>query len=146
VQNASSRDVLAELAETILRVARELDPHGALAASVIPLTGTEVAVMRWIDRNPGTSPTAAAEAAGLLKSNLSAALRSLVAKGMVERRQDPLDARLVQLHPTEAATQNIQRLRAHWATRLEQAVEVDAAAAALEVLLHIDGELRSHRP
>ncbi|WP_144715462.1 MarR family winged helix-turn-helix transcriptional regulator [Curtobacterium pusillum] len=117
-----SDDLLAELADVVLRISREIDPNGAGTLDIVPLTGTEALVMRWVDRNPGQTPSAVAEATALKRSNLSVALRSLVAKGMVERRPDPEDARTVHLHPTELAEQSIERLHAHWAGMLRQAL------------------------
>jgi DNA-binding MarR family transcriptional regulator len=115
-------EALADLADLVLRVSREIDPNGSSALDVVPLTGTEVLVLRWVDMHPGTSPSATAEATALQRSNLSAALRSLVAKGMVDRRADPRDARLVQLFATEQAAANIRVLRAHWAGKLRAAL------------------------
>jgi DNA-binding MarR family transcriptional regulator len=115
-------EALADLADLVLRVSREIDPNGSSALDVVPLTGTEVLVLRWVDMRPGTSPSATAEATALQRSNLSAALRSLVAKGMVDRRADPRDARLVQLFATEQAAANIRVLRAHWAGKLRAAL------------------------
>ncbi|KTR08948.1 MarR family winged helix-turn-helix transcriptional regulator [Curtobacterium luteum] len=135
---------LAELADVVLRISREIDPHGGDPVDVVPLTGTEALVMRWVDRNPGTSPSATALATGLQRSNLSAALRSLVAKGMVERRPHPSDARTVQLLPTELAAASIGRLRAHWVTKLRGALGEDdrGTAEALALLERVDDGLR----
>ncbi|WP_062305357.1 MarR family winged helix-turn-helix transcriptional regulator [Demequina subtropica] len=122
---------LAELAECILRIARELDPHAAGAGvDVVPLTGTETAVLRWIHRNPGTSPSAAAEATGLKRPNLSVALRSLEGKGLVSREPDPDDHRHAVLHATPLADEGIARLRAFWASRIRDAMGIDVGAAA----------------
>lgn len=120
--------LLADIAETVLRISREIDPNGASALDIVPLTGTEALVMRWVDLHPGTSPSVTASATALQRSNLSAALRSLVAKGMVDRRTDPRDARLVQLFPTELAAANIARLRRHWVRELRSALGADAHA------------------
>lgn len=135
---------LARLADAVLRVARELDPHTVRAAGVVPLSGVEAAVIRWIDRAPGTTASDAAEATGLKRSNLSAAVRSLVEKGLVDRRTDAADARIVRLHPTDHARDTIDRLHAHWATRLRDAVgdRLDLAAAAADLLHDVDDRLR----
>ncbi|MFJ4076822.1 MarR family winged helix-turn-helix transcriptional regulator [Curtobacterium sp. NPDC089991] len=144
MHSAVSDHVLADLADVVLRISREIDPHGAGALEIVPLTGTEALVMRWVDRNPGTSPSATAEATALKRSNLSVALRSLVEKGMVERRQDPDDARTVQLHSTDVARESIGRLRAHWAGKLRAALGDDDAGLpeALALLDRIDEGLR----
>lgn len=141
---AVSDDALAEFADVVLRIGREVDPHGPNAPDIVPLTGTEALVMRWVHRNPGASPSAVADATALQRSNCSVALRSLVAKGMVERRTDPDDARTVQLHPTSRANGSIERLHAHWAGRLRAALagDEDGLAAAATLLARIDDGLR----
>ncbi|MCY1693826.1 MarR family winged helix-turn-helix transcriptional regulator [Curtobacterium sp. SL109] len=141
-------EALADLADLVLRVSREIDPNGSSALDVVPLTGTEVLVLRWVDMHPGTSPSATAEATALQRSNLSAALRSLVAKGMVDRRVDPRDARLVQLFATEQAAANIRVLRAHWAGKLRAALgdiaddDLDRVTDAVALLTRFDDGLR----
>ncbi|MFJ3030060.1 MarR family winged helix-turn-helix transcriptional regulator [Curtobacterium sp. NPDC087080] len=141
---AVSDDALAEFADVVLRIGREVDPHGPHALDIVPLTGTEALVMRWVHRNPGASPSAVADATALQRSNCSVALRSLVAKGMVERRTDPDDARTVQLHPTALADDSIARLHAHWAGRLRTALGGDEGGlgAAADLLARIDDGLR----
>ena len=141
---AVSDDALAEFADVVLRIGREVDPHGPHALDIVPLTGTEALVMRWVHRNPGASPSAVADATALQRSNCSVALRSLVAKGMVERRTDPGDARTVQLHPTALAHDSIARLHAHWASRLRAALGGDEGGigAAADLLARIDDGLR----
>lgn len=145
MHSAVSDHVLADFADVVLRISREIDPHGSKAPEIVPLTGTEALVMRWIDRNPGTSPSATAEATALQRSNLSVALRSLVAKGMVERRPDPEDARTVRLHSTALAGESIGRLRRHWATMLRTALGDDGRGVsdALELLDRLDERLRA---
>ncbi|WP_267419661.1 MULTISPECIES: MarR family winged helix-turn-helix transcriptional regulator [unclassified Curtobacterium] len=148
MDSAVTDEALADLADLVLRVSREIDPNGSSALDVVPLTGTEVLVLRWVDMHPGTSPSATAEATALQRSNLSAALRSLVAKGMVDRRADPRDARLVQLFATEQAAANIRVLRAHWAGRLRAALgdattdDSGRVADAVALLTRFDDGLR----
>ncbi len=100
VAPAISDDALAEFADVVMRIARDIDPNGPHAPDIVPLTGTEALVMRWVHHNPGASPSAVAAATALQRSNCSVALRSLVAKGMIERQTAPDDARVVRLRPT----------------------------------------------
>jgi len=139
-----SDDLLAELADVVLRISREVDPNGARVLDIVPLTGTEALVMRWVDRNPGSTPSAVAEATALKRSNLSVAVGSLVAKGMVERRPDPEDARTVQLFSTELAAESIARLHAHWAELLRAALAGDERGvdATFALLTRVDANLR----
>lgn len=136
-----------ELAELVFRVARELDPHGASGPDIVALTGTESLVMRWIDQHPGTTPSATATATGLRRSNLSAALRELERKAMVERSETAEDRRQVQLSPTPLAIENIARLRAWWARRiadvLPAGVDDRTVEAALNLLSVIDEGMRA---
>jgi DNA-binding MarR family transcriptional regulator len=135
---------LVELAELVLRIAREIDPHGANAIDIVPLTGTEALVLRWIESHPGTCTKETCEAMQLKHSNASTAVTNLVTKGLVERKTDPTDRRLVRLHPTELARDNVARLHAHWAGRMRGAVGQDGASleALLELLRRTDRELR----
>lgn len=59
--------------------------------------------MRLLVRRPGLSVNEAAADLGLRPPNLSAAVRSLVARGELERRPDADDGRIVRLHPTRKA-------------------------------------------
>ena len=144
MEPAVSDDLLAELADVVLRISREVDPNGARVLDIVPLTGTEALVMRWVDRNPGSTPSAVAEATALKRSNLSVAVGSLVAKGMVERRPDPEDARTVQLFSTELAAESIARLHAHWAELLRAALAGDERGvdATFALLTRVDANLR----
>lgn len=105
----------ARLADLLFALSREVEPHGRNGVDVIALSNLEVAVLRWIDGHPGTSPSATAQATGLQRSNLSAALRGLESKGMLARSPDPSDHRLIRLRLTGVAHENIQRLHRHWA-------------------------------
>lgn len=124
---------LFELADLILAVGRHIQASKESAAeSGTPLEG---AVMRFIDRHPGTTASAAAEATQLISSNFSRAVRGLEKKGFVRRDVDELDARRVRLYPTEKAQENLRRLREIWSALLDETVtdpvEVDAMISAL---------------
>ncbi|MFG2794430.1 MarR family winged helix-turn-helix transcriptional regulator [Streptomyces sp. NPDC048419] len=113
---------LFELADLILAVGRHIQASKEAAESGTPLEG---AVMRFIDRHPGTTASAAAEATQLISSNFSRAVRGLEEKGLVRRDVDPRDARRIRLYPTEKAQENLQRLRETW-TRLLDGIVTDA--------------------
>lgn len=139
-----SDGALAELADVVMRVAREIDPKAPQAPDIVTLTGTEALVMRWVHHNPGASPSAVAKATALQRSNCSVALRSLVAKGLIERHTAPDDARVTRLHATALAEESVQRLHAYWADRLREALGGDEAGvqAAAALLARIEGGLR----
>ncbi|WP_116200372.1 MarR family winged helix-turn-helix transcriptional regulator [Amycolatopsis circi] len=108
---------LFELADLILAVARHINAaKEANAESGTPLEG---AVMRFVDRHPGATVNAAAEATQMISSNVSRAVRGLETKGLLRRESDPDDARRVRLYPTEKAAENLQRLRDTWSTLLD---------------------------
>jgi DNA-binding MarR family transcriptional regulator len=133
---------LFELADLILAIGRQIhaakEPHFA-AESWTPL---ESAVMRFIDRFPGTSATAAAEATQLISSNFSRAVRGLEAKGLVRREIDENDGRRVRLFPTEQAHDNLQLLHQLWGRLLDGIVTEPAELElVLSTLRRIETEL-----
>lgn len=124
---------LFELADLILAVGRHINAaKEANAESGTPLEG---AVMRYVDRHPGTTVGAAAEATQMISSNVSRAVRGLEKKGLLRRDADQHDARRVRLYPTAKAADNLQRLRDTWTRLLGGTVtdpdEVDTLIAAL---------------
>lgn len=125
---------LFELADLILAVGRHINAaKEADAESGTPLEG---AVMRYIDRHPGTTVSAAAEATQMISSNVSRAIRGLEKKGLVWRGTDERDARRVRLYPTPKAAENLQRLRDSWTHLLDgtltDAGEIDTLITALQ--------------
>jgi DNA-binding MarR family transcriptional regulator len=137
---------LFELADLILAVGRQIYASKDVPAE--PWTPLEIAVMRFIDRNPGTSASAAAEATQLISSNFSRALRGLETKGLVRREVDQDDGRRVHLYPTPQAHDNLERLRNVWSRLLDGIVndpeEIDIAISILR-RLEIDLTARARR-
>ncbi|MQY06369.1 MarR family winged helix-turn-helix transcriptional regulator [Actinomadura macrotermitis] len=125
---------LFELADLILAVGRHI--NAAKEADAESGTPMEGAVMRYVDRHPGTTVSAAAEATQMISSNVSRAVRGLVRKGLVRRDADAHDARRVRLYPTPKAAENLQRLRDTWTRLLDGTVtdadEIDTLIAALQ--------------
>jgi DNA-binding MarR family transcriptional regulator len=129
---------LFELADLILAVGRQIHASKEFASPEFATeawTPLESAVMRFIDRNPGTSAGAAAEATQLISSNFSRALRGLEKKGMVRRDVDPHDGRRFHLYPTERANDHLRQLREVWSGLLDGIVrdpeEVELVNSAL---------------
>jgi MarR family transcriptional regulator, temperature-dependent positive regulator of motility len=127
------RSRLFELADLILAISRHI--HASKKFAFHSWTPLESAVMRFIDRNPGTSASAAAEATQLISSNFSRALRSLEKKGLVRRDISQQDSRRVHLYPTDLAHDNMQLLQDVWSRLLDGIFddpgEIDRAIAAL---------------
>lgn len=141
-------DRLAALADVILDLAHKLDIRNPLLRDVVPLTGTEIAVIREIHRTPHVTPTQLATVTGLHRSNISTAVRTLEAAGLVVREQVPGDARSIALAPTELAGVSIARINAYWVDRLSQTPpeSLAEAAAALTALRDIAASLGETEP
>ena len=124
---------LFELADLILAVGRQIYASKDVPAE--PWTPLEIAVLRFIDRHPGTSASAAAEATQQISSNFSRALRGLETRGLVRRDVDQRDARRVRLYPTAQAQDNLNRLRDVWSRLLDGIVsdpeEIDVTISLL---------------
>jgi DNA-binding MarR family transcriptional regulator len=131
---------LFELADLILTVGRQIYASKDVPAE--PWTPLDIAVMRYIDRNPGTSASAAAEATQLISSNFSRALRGLEGKGLVRRELDEQDARRIRLYPTPQAHDNLERLRDVWSRLLDGIVtDPGEIQTVISILRRIESEL-----
>lgn len=108
--------VLHDLAWLLPRtIGRERDPGHALPSS-------ELEIMRLLVRRPGLSVNEAAAELRLAPANVSTALRALEARGLLERRRDPDDGRIVRLEPTEAALAHRADQELAWGNELAQAL------------------------
>jgi DNA-binding MarR family transcriptional regulator len=137
---------LFELADLILAVGRHIQASkDAGAKSGTPLEG---AVMRYVDRHPGTTTSAAAEATQLISSNFSRAVRGLESMGFVRREVDPDDARRVRLYPTDKSQENLRLLHEIWSGLLDGVIDdSDEIDGVIATLRRIEGGLiaRSRR-
>jgi len=132
---AASAGELADLAESILNAAREIRFARFDDERIIHLSTSDANVMRHIDHHPGATPSDVAQATGLQRSNLSAALRNLEGHGLVERRNDSADRRGVNLFPTARAAANLALVRVEWARKLADALGEDREAVTDALLL-----------
>jgi DNA-binding MarR family transcriptional regulator len=138
ISAAQSRELAVALHDIAWLLPRTIDPWAE--AGLDPLPASELEVMRLLVRAPELSVGEVARELGLQPSNASAAVRGLVARGLLERRPDQRDARVSRLAPT-AKAQAIRRQReAAWGellrTRLRRLPPEDVAAllAAAEPL------------
>lgn len=116
----SDRDSqLADFAELIMSVSRRLNAVVRNDPGAVQLSSLERLVMRHIGQHPGATPTQIASLFSMKSSNTSKALQSLERRGFIDRVMDPDDGRGVLLYPTVAATENLGRVRDHWAALLE---------------------------
>lgn len=136
--NDADAPLYADLAETVLTLAREIRLREGDLVDAISLTPSYAQVMRYVSTHPGATPSETAEATGLLRSNLSTALRELEKIGFVEKRQSTDDGRGVLLYPSETALANLGRVRAQWsedaARLLGRPAGVDRATVLLRRL------------
>jgi DNA-binding MarR family transcriptional regulator len=126
---------LADLAHFILSVARDIRIYGRIDPEIIEITLLESLVMNYIERNPGASPSRLCDEVGLRSSNASAVLRSLDAKGMIQRIPDTVDRRSVSLQATPLAARNLEKVRVEWAQLLARYIDATADVVPAIALL-----------
>jgi DNA-binding MarR family transcriptional regulator len=141
----SEDELLADLADLVLNVGRLIRARTPTGPEVVPLTETERQVMRLVDLHPGCTPSDIASRGRLQRTNVSTALGSLEAKGMVERAT--AGGRNIAVHPTELAATNLQVLRSAWAAQLGDALhdDLDEIRQCNEVLARVEDRLTSPR-
>ena len=138
----SEDDVLADIADAVFLLHREIKLQTAGAPGVVHLRPSEGMIMRLVDHNAGLTVTELAELSGLQRTNVSSALTCLENKGLVEKRPDPLDGREVRVHATPLAHENIRSLRQQWASLLRTALgSASGGADALSFLSRLAGGL-----
>ncbi len=140
---------MADLADLLLSIAREVNHRTRAPMDGDGATRTEITIMRFIDRNPGCSPSTLALRTGLQRSNVSAGLRALEAKGLVERVGDTTDGRATRLRSTPVAAANLAAIRTRWAALLRAALGEDGRAEGLNeavaLLARLDEGLAEQR-
>jgi DNA-binding MarR family transcriptional regulator len=116
------------------------------------LPPTEFEVLRYVAAHPGTSVGGAAAALDLRQSNVSAAVRGLVARGLVARAPDPGDGRVTRLQPTSLAEQHRDPVEEGWARTLAAALaglsraDADAVRRAARPLARLAEQTRTPPP
>jgi DNA-binding MarR family transcriptional regulator len=139
----------AELADLALIVSREIQYRGYADERALPLTQSEGMVMRHLMREESAAPSRIATATGLLRTNLSAVLRGLERKGLIERQTNSDDRRGVAVSATERGRENFDLVRREWAATVAQAAGHDATDldAAIALLTEVkDGMIRTRPP
>jgi DNA-binding MarR family transcriptional regulator len=136
----------AEFADHVLEIAREIQFRGYSNPEAVSLTPSEGTVMRFLFPNPGALPSQVAFATGLQRSNLSAVLRGLEEKGLIERVADPEDGRWVRIHPTPKAIRNYALVQREWGSAVAAAADHDPTVeAALPLLANVRAGLVRRR-
>ena len=108
----------ADLVDLVITVNREVSVQVDLTG-IVPLTATEVAVMRYVNDHDGCSASKVAQSLSLHRSNVSPALKSLNLAGLIERRTL---GRAVQLSATAKARTNLRLIRERWNAVLSSAL------------------------
>jgi DNA-binding MarR family transcriptional regulator len=120
--------VLHDLAWLLPRtIGREQDPGHVLPAS-------ELEIMRLLVRRPGLSVNRTAAELRLAPANVSTALRALEARGLLERRRDSDDGRVVRLYPTTGALGHRSEQELAWGNALGHALAALPKAEARRTL------------
>ncbi|GAA4636792.1 hypothetical protein GCM10023196_087940 [Actinoallomurus vinaceus] len=138
----------AELADLVLIIAREIQFRGYADERAVPLSQSEGMVMRYLLGVPAAPSSRIAAATGLQRTNLSAVLRGLEGKGLVERHANPDDGRGVTVQATEHGKNNYALVRREWGTAVSTAADGESADldAALGLLRAVEAGLASARP
>lgn len=111
VTDQRARD-LADLADSILAIARTISERGFRDHRIVPLSPLEVLTLRHIRRNPGITPTRIGADLAVKSSNTSVALRELEKKNFIRREPDPNDRRSTRIYATAEALDSVRRVRA----------------------------------
>ena len=113
------------LSRTLRRVAE-------FQAGLESLPASEFDVLEFVGAHPDTTVSEVARALRLQTSNVSATVRALVGRGLLERVTDLRDQRRIRLRTSETARGHRALLDAAWSRQIELALEemseVDAAA------------------
>ncbi|MGE2834378.1 MarR family winged helix-turn-helix transcriptional regulator [Mycobacterium sp. SMC-4] len=115
------------------RIAR----FGPAQVGVTPLPASELAVLRTVMDQPGRSVSEVAQSLAMQQSNASAAVRSLVERGLVDKRPDANDRRISLLEPTPRALSERSQIEDAIAATVSAALETlsaDHAAALREAV------------
>ncbi|HEY3316714.1 MAG TPA: MarR family transcriptional regulator [Bacillota bacterium] len=110
---------LGEIGELLRSVNRAIHDRFRQAFQGCELHPGAMFMLRHISQEPGLTVGELAKRAGTAKSHVSKMMEQLVQQGYVEKRADPTDQRLVRIHVTRAAAENLsemeERAREAWA-------------------------------
>jgi DNA-binding MarR family transcriptional regulator len=142
---ARTRELAVALHDLVWLLPRALGPQAE--EGLEPLPPSELEVMRLLVRRPALNVGEVARELGLRPSNASAAIRGLLARGLLERRADARDARISRLAPTRRAHEIRRRHEAAWGKLLRERLrrlppeDADRLLACVDSLTALAGEL-----
>jgi DNA-binding MarR family transcriptional regulator len=99
------------------------------------LTLPESSALARLDRGGPTTPGALAKLEQISPQSMGATLAALEARGLVERRPDPVDGRRAIISATEAGLQTLRNRRNARTQRLAQALSAGFTRPELEQLM-----------
>ncbi|MDE8669800.1 MarR family transcriptional regulator [Pseudarthrobacter sp. H3Y2-7] len=112
-----------EAAKALLELAWWVQRKGPIRAGFEPLPATERVILGYLEGNERSSVTEVGAALDIKPSNVSAAVRELSARGLVERVADPDDKRKSLLSLTDEARRNKSSIDAAVTGSLEEVLE-----------------------
>jgi DNA-binding MarR family transcriptional regulator len=122
VLDASRRDE--EVANLLRDVSRELREHVARQgeAQGFPRFSRRLPIIREVLHDPGITVNELARRTRMVKSQVSMLVTALESEGLVSKRPDPQDQRLVRLFPTDEGTARAERWRTAYRAMLARTV------------------------
>ncbi|MGO4189074.1 MarR family winged helix-turn-helix transcriptional regulator [Pseudarthrobacter sp. TAF60_1] len=112
-----------EAAKALLDLAWWVQRKGPMRAGFEPLPVTERVILGYLEGHDGSSVTEVGAALDIKSSNVSAAVRELAGRGLVEKVADPDDKRKSLLSLTEEARRNKSSIDAAVTGTLEEVLE-----------------------
>ncbi|MFZ5435463.1 MAG: MarR family winged helix-turn-helix transcriptional regulator [Bacillota bacterium] len=111
-----------ELLELLHAVQRGMHEQirDVLEAHRLPQAG--MVVMRHVHHDQGITVSEISRRTGLVKSHISRTVDSLVELGLLEKRPDSSDQRLIRLYITEQASERFERMKTEIRKRLSAVV------------------------
>jgi DNA-binding MarR family transcriptional regulator len=114
----------------LLRRLRQVQAEG-------DLTLPESSALSRLDRGGPATPSSLAKLEQISPQSMGATLGALEARGLVERRPDPQDGRLVVISATEAGLQSLRNRRDARTQGLAQALSTGFTRAELKQLMAV---------
>ena len=130
-----------DLAVTLHDLSWRISRFAPAQVGLDPLPAPELLVLRAVMDDPGRSVSQVAAAVAMQPSNVSAAVRGLCGRGLLEKRADPADRRVSLLHPTAQAAQDRDAIE-DVVVRTVAAALAELPSADIEVLLAATRTLR----
>jgi DNA-binding MarR family transcriptional regulator len=119
----SPDDLLLYVPEILFDTSANLRLRAPTDAGLAELPPSEIEVLRLVSMHPGCGIVFLTERTKMRQANASTTVRSLVERGLLQKRIDPRDRRAVQLSPTPQAMADLQALRAVWLKRLQSSID-----------------------